>query len=748
MKIKKMICAALATSLIISAMGFEIKQAPINTKWANKVDVNCPLAEYPRPQMQRKDWLNLNGVWEFQPYCDYCDISFGKNLKREILVPFAVESALSGVMEYHDKILYRRTFEVPQSWKGKRVFLNFGAVDYRSEVFVNGKLVGINEEGYLPFSYDISEVLNGGKNEILIKVFDPTDKGGQPRGKQDTSPQGIMYTPTTGIWKTVWLEAVPNEFISDIKITPDIDKGGVFVSAKSAAKDAQVIYTVLADDAKSVLASKKAEANKEVFIEIKDAKLWSPQSPYLYNLKIELQSKDGARDEILSYFGMRKISVGTENGVQKFFLNNKPIFLVGPLDQGYWPDGILTAPTDDALRFDIEITKKMGFNFIRKHIKVEPARWYYWADKLGVMVWQDAPSCNSYNGHHKHKPAIDKAAFEKTLFGMVDFLKNSPSVITWVIFNETQGQFDTQRLVEKVKSIDPSRLVNEASGGSWKGSGDIRDIHNYPSPKAPKPNGAQILVCGEFGGIGMVVDGHMWVNKGNSGYTNVTNSESLTHKYAQFFEMIKNLKNKEGLAGVVYTQTTDVMTENNGLMTYDRILKVEPEKIAKINALEFESPSYKAVLPTSENEPQTWRYTFEKPQGNPFAADFDDSKWQEGKAPFGKVAAGFKGNTLWDTGSIWLRKKFKVGALTKDEISKLMFRLFHDENIDIFINGVRAFARGRYVTNYEEFMMEDAARKAIKPDAENVIAVQCRNFEGGQLVDVGIVLPEAIKYKK
>lgn len=751
MRLKNKLILALAGATLLAcgaAESFEIKRAPIMTKWADKVDVNAPLPEYPRPQLERKDWLNLNGVWEFQPYCDYCEIKSGKKLQREILVPFAVESALSGVMEYHDKILYRRMFKVPEAWAGRNIRLNFEAVDYEAEVSINGKSLGVHKGGYLPFSYDITEALKDGENEIMVKVFDPTDRGGQPRGKQDTKPQGIMYTPTTGIWKTVWLEPVAKSYVCDLKITPDIDAEKVTVNVSSGDAQAQVNIKVLSADGKKVVASASGKANEDISIPLKGATLWSPENPYLYNLAVELSSGGKVQDSVKSYFGMRKISVGEENGVKKFFLNNKPVFLVGPLDQGYWPDGILTAPTDEALRYDIEITKKMGFNFIRKHIKIESARWYYWADKLGVMVCQDAPSCNSYNGHHSHKPELDKEAFESNLVGMVNFLKNSPAVITWVIFNESQGQFDTERLVEVVRKLDPTRLINEASGGGHRGCGDILDIHHYPAPKCPEPNGKQILVCGEFGGIGMFIPGHMWVDKGNWGYTNVTNPDNLIYKYSQFLDMVRDMKENKGLAGVVYTQITDVMIENNGLLTYDRVLKVDPEKIAKINRFEFEPPSYKSVLPTSEKENQVWKYTFEQPEGNPFAADYDDSKWLEGEAPFGKESAGYRGKTLWDGKSIWMRKKFKVGDLSQDELDKLVFRLFHDENIDIFINGIRAFARGRYVTNYEEFMIDEPARKSIKPNSENVIAVQCRNFEGGQLVDVGIVVPKPIKFKE
>lgn len=315
-----------------------------------------------------------------------------------------------------------------------------------------------------------------------------------------------------------------------------------------------------------------------------------------------------------------------------------------------------------------------------------------------------------------------------------------------MIFNEGQGQFDTPRLVEAVRKMDPSRLINEGSGGGHSGHGDIFDIHHYPSPAAPAPNGKQIPVCGEFGGIGMVVPGHMWVDKGNSGYVNVKNSDDIVYRYAKFFDIVRDLKNNKGLAGVVYTQTTDVMTENNGLLTYDRVLKVDPEKIAKINRFEFEPAPPKSLLPTSEKEAQKWKYTFDKPNGNPFAAKYDDSKWLEGEAPFGGESAGYRGKTPWKTQSIWMRKTFKVGDVSQEDLDKIMFRIFHDENVDVFINGVRAFDRGGYNTGYEEYPISDAAKKTIKPNSENVIAVQCRNFNAGQLIDVGIVIPQPIKF--
>ena len=723
-----------------SCFGYAPKEAPIMTCWAKDVDANLPHNEYPRPQLERKSWTNLNGVWEFQITGEDYKVEFGKKLSGEILVPFPPQSALSGVMEHCENVVYRRSLNFGENLKGKRALLNFGAVDYECEVYVNSKLAGKHAGGYLPFSFDITDFLKRGENEIIVKVYDPTDKGGQPRGKQDSKPQGIMYTATTGIWQTVWLEVVPEEYISGLEIVPDIDKGCVFVNVKSNAnKEAEI--EVL--DGEKVVAKTRAKTNAPAEIKIENAKLWDSQNPFLYTLKIKLGS-----DEVKSYFGMRKISLIEENGVKKIALNNKKIFMAGPLDQGFWPDGIYTAPTDEALKFDVEKTLECGYNFTRKHIKVEPARWYYWADKLGLMVWQDMPSANSYNGHHKHKPEVDKQAYEPQLLGMVDFLKNSPAVVVWVLFNESQGQFDTPRLASLVKEKDPTRLINEASGGRHFFCGDIYDIHSYPMSRCPENRPNMALACGEFGGIGYVIEGHTWKKNAAWGYTKINSPEALLRQYARYMDMNRKFVEERGLSAVVYTEITDVEIENNGIFTYDRIAKVDLSRLAKLNRFQFKPLKNSAILPTSEMSGQAWKYTFEEPKQNPFAEKMDDSEWKVGEAPFGKESAGFRGKTLWDTKSIWMRKTFKVGKLTDEERSRLVFRIFHDDNIDIFINGKRAFARGGYTSNYDHFPIQKEGLDAIRENSENVIAVQCRNMKLGQYVDVGIYIEEDPEYEK
>ena len=740
---------------------FKTKEAPIMTKWAKDVNSEKPHPEYPRPQMTRNEWMNLNGVWEFQRSADLNEKPpFGRKLTENILVPFPVESALSGIMEQLDKFWYRRTFEIPSKWKGKKILIHFGAVDYEAEVFINGKKIGLHKGGYLPFSFDITNAVTNGKNELIVRVYDPTDKGGQPRGKQDSIQKGIMYTPTSGIWQTVWLEPVSKTYIEDLKIVPDIDKKEVEVTVLSNTKNAKVLVE---------LASGKfqGKTNSPIKIKISNPKLWSPQNPYLYDINVSILGNDGKpTDKVNSYFGMRKISVGEINGIKRLFVNNEPVFMNGPLDQGFWPDGIYTAPTDEALRFDIEETIKMGFNFTRKHIKVEPARWYYWCDKLGLMVWQDAPSCNSYRGSHKDEPTpeIDKKAFETELTGMVDFLKNSPSVIMWVIFNEGQGQFDTERLVQVVKKQDPTRLINDASGGKWSFSGDILDTHSYPAPSYPKPKvedqekaKGKVLVCGEFGGIGMKVPGHMWFEGKGSGYANVDTSEDLLFKYAELYNMIIKMREENGLAAVVYTELTDIMTEINGLFTYDRIAKVDASKITKINTFQFKMPNFKEIVPTSEKEAQIWKYKYGPRKGAWNKENFDDSDWEEGLGAFGN-AAGKKGNTPWPVADgkikdnkgrtiteICIRRKFTMPKLSQDEISRLMLKVMHDENFDVFINGVLACNAGRANNDYEYFPIKPEALKALRISKENLITVYCKDTGGGRFIDVGISLRDKME---
>ncbi|MBW3637109.1 MAG: glycoside hydrolase family 2 [Armatimonadetes bacterium] len=716
------------------------------TRWADQVNPARPLPEYPRPQLVRSEWLNLNGIWEYQSGAAGDALPTGRKLSSEILVPYPVESALSGVMEHHDRLWYRRSFTVPAAWKGRQLMLNFGAVDYEAEVFVNGQRVGIHTGGYDPFSYDVSPYLKGnGPQELIVRVFDPTDAGGQPRGKQAIKPGGIMYTSTTGIWQTVWLEPVARTSIRNLRIVPDVDTQQVRLQVNAQNTTPQTRVIVKIKDLGRVIRTVEARPNSDIAIPISNPKLWSPERPFLYELDVNLVQKRTVTDRVGSYFGMRKISLGTDRGVKKMFLNNNFVFQMGPLDQGFWPDGIYTAPTDEALKFDIEMTKKLGFNMTRKHIKVEPARWYYWADKMGLLVWQDMPSPNSYT---RDAPPIDKAAFEKELNNVITSLWNAPSIIMWVVFNENQARHDTARLVNMTKTLDPSRLVNRDSGAGFEGGeegavGDIDDVHSYTPPASPGPSPTQALVCGEYGGIGYVVKGHTWKGEG-WGYSTVPSQEDLEDTYGEFTTMLKQFRDARGLSAAVYTQITDVEREVNGLLTYDRVLKCDPKQIALANRLQYPVLAYREILPTSEKQSQTWKYTFTAPPAEWNQKAFDDATWQRGPGGFG---GGFAANfphppriaTPWTTSDIWLRRTFTLGNLSAEQVSRLLLRAFHDDEVEVFINGVLAYSTGGFTRNYEHQPIKEEAKRSLVLNGENVMAIHCHQRALGQYIDVGIM---------
>lgn len=567
---------------------------PLTTRWTKDVSPTNALPEYPRPQMVRREWQNLNGLWQFQAAQADEAPPFGKDLKEQILVPYPVESALSGVMRHESRMWYRRTFDVPADWKGRHVLLHFDAVDWEATVFLNGKRLATHRGGYDAFGFDITGFLKpDGPQELVVGVFDPTnDKeangdpavGNQPRGKQVTKPKGIFYTPTSGIWQTVWIEPVNSAFIEGLQIAPDVDGGRVqiTVNAQNAGHGAQVTADASfsaneGGNSTAFSASASGPASKPLTIQIPNAQLWSPDHPNLYALHVKLVSKGKTADEVDSYLAMRKVSLGKDNsGFTRILLNNKFVFQVGPLDQGFWPDGIYTAPTDAALRFDIEQEKKLGFNMVRKHVKVEPERWYYWADKLGLLVWQDMPS-----GDNRTPESLQQ--FEHELDRLIQGRRNHPSIIMWVVFNEGWGekQADVAHFVEHVKKLDPTRLVDDASGWTDKGVGDVIDMHHYPDPAMPKPEENRAAVLGEFGGLGLPIEGHMWMATGkNWGYRGMQDRQQLTDSYVRMLTRAWELKDK-GLSACVYTQTTDVETESNGLLTYDReVVKVDPDRAA------------------------------------------------------------------------------------------------------------------------------------------------------------------------
>lgn len=569
----------------------------IQTEWTAKVDPLNPLPEYPRPQMVRDTWLNLNGLWDFT-LVPAANIKPEK-YKEKILVPFALESSLSGVGRKAGSdtaLWYRTRFSVPKEMQGKKILLHFGAVDWQSEVFVNGVSVGSHKGGYDPFSFDITTRLKRNGNQTLeVKVSDPTDKGAQPRGKQVLKPGGIWYTSVTGIWQTVWIEAVPNTYITDTKQVPEIDKAilSIEVAAENLIPGDTIIVT--AWDGATLVSEKKSADGMGIILPVPEPKLWSPDTPFLYDLKVSIDRKGVIVDEVKGYFAMRKISVSPDaNGTLRIMLNNSFVFQFGTLDQGWWPDGLYTAPTDEALKFDITKTKEMGFNMIRKHVKVEPARWYYHCDKAGMLVWQDMPSGDLGGGKWGSRPGmeggVDKVRSQSSEMiyrvewnAIMDCLHNFPSIVVWVPFNESWGQFKTAEITDWTMHKDPSRLVNSASGGNFHEVGQILDLHNYPGPVMAKPEvfgQKQAIVLGEFGGLGLPLEGHTWLKKDNWGYVNYTNADSLLKSYSILISEL-NPFIKRGLSAAVYTQTTDVEVETNGLMTYDRKVIKMPEAVMR-----------------------------------------------------------------------------------------------------------------------------------------------------------------------
>jgi beta-galactosidase/beta-glucuronidase len=577
---------------------WKVVEGKITTPWAEKVNPSAPLPEYPRPQMVRDTWYNLNGLWSYAIVPS--SAAQPESFQGEILVPFAVESALSGVgkrVGKENKLWYKRSVTLPKSFKGKTVLLNFGAVDWQCEVFVNGVSAGKHEGGYDPFSFDITKhIKSSGAQEIVVGVWDPSDDGPQPRGKQVKNPNSIWYTPVTGIWQTVWVEAVNESHLSSIKLVPDLDKKQLAVSAevRNLRAGDKIRVTALSLGRK---VGEQESASSNLELSFSEVKVWSPASPHLYDLNIALLRRGKVIDEVRSYCAMRKISMKADvAGIPRMQLNNEFLFQYGPLDQGWWPDGLYTAPTDEALKFDIEKTKAMGFNMIRKHVKVEPSRWYYHCDKLGILVWQDMPSGDMGNrwdsrpgilgvATEKERTPESEAIFRKEWKAIVDATINFPCIVVWVPFNEAWGQFKTEDIVTWTMKYDPSRLVNAASGGNFTPAGHIIDLHNYPSPAMPDPavfGKDQIYVLGEFGGLGLPLEGHTWQGKDNWGYQSFPNADELMTKYDSFMISVSELIS-QGLSAAVYTQTTDVEIEVNGLMTYDRKVIKMPE--TKLNAL-------------------------------------------------------------------------------------------------------------------------------------------------------------------
>ncbi|WP_128548495.1 glycoside hydrolase family 2 protein [Larkinella soli] len=620
------------------AVHFAVAQAPtaaILSRFERQVTPENAWREYPRPEMTRPDWQNLNGMWDYAILPKTAPAP--SRFDGQILVPFCVESALSRVgkpLKPDQRLWYRRQVSIPAQWNGRRVLLHFGAVDYECSLWVNGGLVGSHTGGSDPFEFDITDFLKSGANELVLGVLDPTTEGEQPRGKQDLKPNGIWYTPVSGIWQSVWLEPVANpNYIEEVRLTPDLDSSRlrVEVLTNRPITNPTTAVRLTALDGNTAVATTQLRAGRGGYLPIPNPKLWTPDRPFLYNLKVELVNvKDpfagtenrnrprhnpaeraayaGAEvsgspiDVVTSYFAMRGISIGPGHAGSQpmLLLNNKPVFQNGPLDQGWWPGGLLTPPSDEAMVFEIDFLKKAGFNMLRKHIKVEPARYYYHCDRLGLLVWQDMPSGFLEGQTMSPSEVVEplrrskgKEQFELELRRMMNRLHNHPSIVTWVVHNEGWGQYDNVRLAAWVKALDPSRLVNAASGWSDLGAGDFYDIHTYEEvPREPAPKNNRAIVVGEFGGIGWPIAGHLWnPNNRNWGYQTYQDRETVIKAYRTKYAKMAEMYRKLGVSAAVYTQTTDVEGEVNGLLTYDReIIKIPIETLREIHAPLLKQP--------------------------------------------------------------------------------------------------------------------------------------------------------------
>jgi hypothetical protein len=756
-------------------------EAPLMTRWGKQVTPENAWQVYPRPQLVRNEWANLNGLWDYA--ITPKDDPKPEKWDGKILVPFAIESALSGVGKRVSKdqnLWYRRTIEVPAGWKGKRVLLNFEGVDWEATVWVNGTELGTHRGMSDPFSFDITDALKDGRGELLVRVWDPTDEGSQPRGKQVRKPHGIWYTPVTGIWQTVWLEPVSDGHITRVSAVPDVDKGEVEFRVECiGARDGdtvlltvgpatvsvpevrqvggrtETVYVSRVIDGKGIRRTTRAEPNAPFRVKV-DRPLWSPDNPVLNSVQVAfLRGQEQELDTAQTYFAMRKVSMGKdEKGIPRIFLNNKPLFQIGTLDQGWWPDGLLTPPSDEAMKYDLEVLKKLGFNMLRKHIKVEPARLYYHCDMLGLLVWQDMPS----GGMPQRKQFIppnakedapftdaEKKQFRTELKAMIDHLRFFPSIVVWVPFNEGWGQHDTNDILRWVKEYDPSRLVGGPSGWQDRGYGDLKDMHAYPGPGMFPVMPDRISVLGEFGGLGLPVKGHLWRDQGNWGYRTYKTPEELRENYRRLMQRLHPLIG-QGLAAAVYTQTTDVEIEVNGLLTYDReVLKLDPAETAAWHRQLFEPPPvYRELVLTSEKQGQPWRYTTTRPADGWEKPDFAAAAdWSEGEGGFGtRGTPGAVIRTEWKTPDIWLRRTVELKGQPAGEV---FLRIHHDEDAEVYINGVLAAKVPGYVTSYYEVPLPPEARKALTVGA-NTIAVHCKQTGGGQYIDVGLVeLVPAVK---
>ncbi|UGU15875.1 beta-galactosidase [Sinomicrobium kalidii] len=755
---KKIVLALLFLPFLCMAQKEEdVLKFSLQTPWTGDVNPENVWDEYPRPQMKRDNWKNLNGLWKYAilPVSE----EFPTRFQGEILVPFAVESELSRVKKLVGKdnnLWYQTNFTVPEHSKNEKIHLNFGAVDWEATVFINGKKAGEHRGGFTPFSLDITRYLKEGRQTLTVKVWDPTDAGTQPRGKQVADPKGIWYTPVTGIWQTVWLEKTAADHIRTVKNTPFIDDALLKSELTFSDLSHEVILKIKAlSDGKEIASAsrelKRGQQQAAFQLKIPDQILWSPENPHLYNLEIQLLKNGEIIDEVSSYFGMRKISLGKDkNGYTRILLNNKPLFQFGLLDQGWWPDGLYTAPSVEAMMYDVEMTEKWGFNMLRKHVKVEPAVYYYECDKMGMLIWQDMPNGNyfkdlriqAWEEKDAQRTGGSARQFEKELKEMMDYFHTFPSIVVWVPFNEGWGQYDTERVTKWVENYDPSRLTDSPSGWTDRGVGDIIDVHLYPGPGMEFPEEKRAAVIGEFGGIGWAVNDHIWWNKKNWGYLTLKGQKEYKERFTALMRDLTGLKSF-GLSAAIYTQTTDVEGEVNGLMTYDRkVLKLPPEETRPLIAPLYKKPGrFRTIIPDSEHTPNAWKAAYDV---NPdWTGDLKQTKgWQEQKAPFSSYNNYFlPDGTAWKTRKdLCLFKTFDLDRVPEE----IILRYYLDKaSMKVYLNGQPVTSEkheGGRKRHYRNQLIANA-RKYLKR-GKNTMAIRVQPQNENHAFDLGLYRAE------
>jgi hypothetical protein len=748
MKYISLLAVFLATALTACSQPKATLANPrLTTRWSTQVDAANPWPEYPRPALIRSDWLNLNGPWQYEL------LEAGTVTDQgTILVPFPIESALSGVnkrVSATQTLRYTRTFRVPQAWtrRGDQVRLNIGACDWSSRVIVNGTLVGTHQGGYDPFSFDLAAAIKPGDNTLIVEVTDPGNSGGQPRGKQWDRPHGIWYTPTTGLWQTIWLEPVPAANLLQVTASADFSTNTITINPAAANLPATHRIVAKVREGSSHVASATVSATQPGQIPLAAVKHWSPDRPAIYDIDLSLIDGAGSQvDRASTYVAFRDVRLGKDAaGINRILLNGTPCFMFGPLDQGFWPDGLYTPATIEAMRFDLEATKQMGCNMLRKHVKVEPQIFYSMCDRMGLMVWQDMPSpfFEAPKWDDGFPPLTDawKQNFESELTRMIETHRQHPSIVMWVPFNEGWGQNDlawSARVVDQVKKLDPTRLVNCASGWTDTGNGDVLDVHIYPGPGGAPLQPDRAVVLGEFGGLGLPMDGHTWASKDNWGYVSYKTREELTDAYVKLIEALP-LHYARGVNAAVYTQTSDVEIECNGWLTYDReIWKIDAARASRAaQPLYAPPPVLKPLVPSASSGAPgpKWKFTLTQPGEGWMLPSFNDASWSIGAAGFGKASTpGANIGTPWETPRIWLRRTVQVPAMQSP-----MLEVHHDEDAKIYINGILAASLAGYTSSYQLIGISSEARAQLIPGTTITIAVECTQTTGGQYIDVGLM---------